>query len=55
MFSQPDHDAQCVAEALGPIPVAGLFAQGEIGPIGRQNFMHGFTASVAIFEPAAAG
>jgi small ligand-binding sensory domain FIST len=33
--------------------VAGLFAQGEFGPIGRQNFLHGFTASVAIFEPPA--
>jgi small ligand-binding sensory domain FIST len=52
MFSQPNHDAACLAKALGPVPVAGLFAQGEIGPIGRQNFMHGFTASVAIFEPA---
>lgn len=53
MFSQPHHDAECIAKALGPVPVAGLFAQGEIGPIGRQNFIHGFTASVAIFEPAA--
>jgi small ligand-binding sensory domain FIST len=52
MFSQPHHDAECIAKALGPVPVAGLFAQGEIGPIGRQNFIHGFTASVAIFEPA---
>jgi small ligand-binding sensory domain FIST len=52
MFSQPNHDAACVAKALGPIPVAGLFAQGEIGPIGKLNFMHGFTASIAIFEPA---
>jgi small ligand-binding sensory domain FIST len=52
MFSQPNHDAQCLAKALGPLPVAGLFAQGEFGPIGRQNFMHGFTASVAIIEPA---
>lgn len=53
MFSQPNHDAQCLAKAFGQLPVAGLFAQGEIGPIGRQNFMHGFTASVAIIEPAA--
>jgi small ligand-binding sensory domain FIST len=53
MFNQPHHDAHCLEQALGPIPVAGLFAQGEIGPIGRQNFLHGFTASVAIFEPPA--
>ncbi len=52
MFSQPHHDAESLAGALGPVPVAGLFAQGEIGPVGRQNFLHGFTASVAIFEPA---
>jgi small ligand-binding sensory domain FIST len=52
MFSQPDHDAQCLVKSLGTVPTAGFFAQGEIGPIGRQNFMHGFTASVAIIEPA---
>lgn len=50
MFSQPHHDAQAIASALGPVPLAGFFAQGEIGPIGGQNFMHGFTASVALFE-----
>jgi small ligand-binding sensory domain FIST len=32
--------------------VAGFFAQGEIGPIGRRTFLHGFTASIAVFEPA---
>jgi small ligand-binding sensory domain FIST len=51
MFSQPHHDAEAVASALGPIPLAGFFAQGEIGPIGHHNFMHGFTASLALFEP----
>ena len=39
-----------IREILGPIPVAGFFAMGEIGPVGGQNFVHGFTASVAIFE-----
>lgn len=53
MFSQPDHDAGAVARAFGNLPLAGFFAQGEIGPIGRQNFMHGFTASLALFEPEA--
>lgn len=52
MFSQPNHDAEALSQSLGPVPTAGFFAQGEIGPIGRQNFMHGFTASVAIFERA---
>lgn len=51
MFNQPDHDALAIERALGPVPLAGFFAQGEIGPIGGQNFMHGFTASIAIFRP----
>jgi len=51
MFSGPDHDALAIDRALGNIPLAGFFAQGEIGPIGGQNFLHGFTASIAIFRP----
>ena len=50
LFGQADHDAACIGAALGAIPLAGFFAQGELGPVGGQNFMHGFTASVAIFE-----
>ena len=34
---------------LGSIPVGGFFAAGEIGPVGGKNFLHGFTASVALF------
>jgi len=49
LFGTPDHDAGVVAELLGPIPAAGAFCAGEIGPIGGQNFLHGFTASLALF------
>ncbi len=49
LFTQPDHDAQCLVQALGPIPAAGFFAAGELGPVGEANFMHGFTASIAVF------
>lgn len=49
MFGVPDHDAAVLAEELGPLAVAGFFAAGELGPIGGRNFIHGFTASVAIF------
>ncbi len=50
MFPTPNHDAAVIRELLGPIPVAGFFAMGELGPIGGQNFIHGYTASVAVFE-----
>ena len=50
LFAAPDHDASVVRQEAGPIPVVGFFAQGELGPVGGENFIHGFTASVAIFE-----
>ncbi|MCP3696817.1 MAG: hypothetical protein GY917_31765, partial [Planctomycetaceae bacterium] len=49
LFSEPHHDASAVDQVLGSIPLAGFFAAGEIGPIGKKNFMHGFTASLALF------
>jgi small ligand-binding sensory domain FIST len=52
MFAGPDHDAGCVQAALPDLPLAGFFAAGELGPVGGRNFLHGFTASLALFEPA---
>jgi small ligand-binding sensory domain FIST len=52
LFPAAHHDARCLQETLGPLPAAGFFAQGEIGPIGRRNCLHGFTAAVALFERA---
>jgi small ligand-binding sensory domain FIST len=49
MFPAPHHDAAAV-QASAPVPTAGFFAQGELGPVGGQNFIHGFTASVVLFE-----
>lgn len=48
MFDQPDHDARLVGEALGA-PAGGFFCAGEIGPVGGRNFLHGFTATMAVF------
>jgi small ligand-binding sensory domain FIST len=50
LFGGPDHDAGAVLEHLGAIPVAGCFSAGEIGPIAGRNFLHGFTASLALFR-----
>jgi small ligand-binding sensory domain FIST len=48
MFDVPDHDAAAVEDALGA-PAAGFFCAGEIGPVGGRNFLHGFTATMAVF------
>lgn len=50
LFAGPDHDAAALVSAFGPVPVAGFFAQGELGPIAGRNFLHGYTASVVLFE-----
>jgi small ligand-binding sensory domain FIST len=54
LFSEPDHDAARVAKATADAPMAGFFAQGELGPVGGRNFLHGFTASLALFCERAA-
>jgi small ligand-binding sensory domain FIST len=53
LFPEPSHDAGLLAEMLGSIPVAGFFCAGELGPVGGQNFLHTFTASIALFPAAA--
>ena len=50
LFEQPHHDVKMVRQILGNIPVAGFFAAGEFGPVGGRNFIHGHTASMALFR-----
>lgn len=49
MFGTCDHDALVVERELGGTPAAGFFAAGEIGPVGGRSFLHGFTATIAVF------
>jgi small ligand-binding sensory domain FIST len=49
LFPEPDHDARIVSAALDGAALAGFFCAGEFGPVGGRNFLHGFTASLAIF------
>lgn len=48
MFTLPDHDALAIEDTLG-VPAGGFFCAGEIGPVGGRNFLHGFTATLAVF------
>jgi len=51
MFGEPDHDAAALDRAFAGAPAAGFFCAGEIGPVGDRNFVHGFTATLALFGP----
>ncbi|HEX4107651.1 MAG TPA: FIST N-terminal domain-containing protein, partial [Solirubrobacteraceae bacterium] len=49
MFAERDHDVRLVERELPGACAAGFFAAGEIGPVGGESFLHGFTATVAVF------
>lgn len=58
LFGAPNHDAGLVQQVLGPFGLTGFFCNGEIGPVGQKNFLHGYTASLALFvrkEPPSGG
>jgi small ligand-binding sensory domain FIST len=53
LFHQPHHDAALVQKHFGPgLPLSGFFGNGEIGPVGGRNHLHGYTASLALFVEA---
>jgi len=53
LYGSADHDIRAVQEHVGPVPTAGFFCNGEIGPIGNRAFIHGFTSVIGLFtEPA---
>jgi small ligand-binding sensory domain FIST len=49
LFPEPNHDTGLIAEVLGGIPLAGFFCAGELGPVSGRNYLHTFTASIAVF------
>jgi small ligand-binding sensory domain FIST len=50
LFAEPHHDTRLIRKRLGSIPIAGLFAAGEIGPIGGQSYLHGHTLAMAVIR-----
>jgi small ligand-binding sensory domain FIST len=50
-YGEADKDISLLQGALGgPVPAAGMFCAGELGPVGEKNFLHGHTASIAIIR-----
>ena len=50
LFGTPDHDALVINAHVDGGATAGMFCAGEVGPIGDRSFLHGFTASILLFE-----
>ncbi|NKB65990.1 MAG: hypothetical protein GKR89_02905 [Candidatus Latescibacteria bacterium] len=51
LYGRSDHDSDLFAEAVGPMPLAGFFCGGEIGPVGDSTYIHGYTSAFGIFRP----
>ncbi len=50
MFGKSNHDIGLVNKTFASCQVAGFFAQGEIGPLGQETHVHGFTSSLILFQ-----
>ena len=50
LYGQPNHDSNIFRELVGPIALGGFFCNGEIGPVGKTTYLHGYTSSFAVFR-----
>ena len=48
LYGEPDHDVTVIREALGEFPLAGFFGNGELAPVGHQNFFHNYTGALLL-------
>jgi small ligand-binding sensory domain FIST len=51
LYGAVDHDTHAFRAELGDVPLAGFFANGEIGPVGGTTYVHGFTSCFGVFGP----
>ena len=51
LYNEPNYDSRMFREHLGRMPMAGFFCSGEIGPVGENTYLHGFTSVFGIFRP----
>lgn len=51
LFGRPHHDSRFFQQNVGPVPLGGLFCNGEIGPVGGTTYLHGYTSCFGLFRP----
>lgn len=51
LYGTANHDLRTIRHLIGDCPIGGFFSNGEIGPVGSVNFLHGYTASIGLFSP----
>jgi small ligand-binding sensory domain FIST len=51
LYGVPNHDSEVFRRHVGAVPLGGFFCNGEIGPVERQTFLHGYTSAFGLFRP----
>jgi len=51
LYDHPHGDVSVIRKFFPGLSVAGFFCAGEVGPVGGRNFLHGHTATLALFRP----
>lgn len=51
LYGIAHQDVKTIQMVSGKLPIGGFFCNGEIGPTGGTNLLHGYTASLGIFRP----
>ena len=51
LYGGPDGDVSLCRESFATVPIAGMFCNGEIGPLGGATHLHGYTASWGFLVP----
>ena len=51
LYAEPNRDVGIVGKAIGSqVPVAGFFANGELGPVGSSSYVHTHSASLCLLR-----
>ncbi len=50
MYGTANHDSRVFRRIVGDVPLGGFFCNGEIGPVHRRTFLHGYTSAFGLFR-----
>lgn len=48
LYNKPNFDSQLFSDYTNHMPISGFFCNGEIGPVGENTFLHGYTSVFGI-------
>lgn len=51
LYGRPNHDSDLFAKKFKSVPLSGFFCAGEIGPVSKNTYVHGYTSCFGLFRP----